>query len=494
MARKSTPTYTLELRIDPPVWQQHRLEKRFKIARGVYNSCLGEALKRHKRVKADRKYRILLKEPKSKERDKQLLDIRLAYGFSEYALHDFVKPVQHKFKENIGSLEAQKLATRAFQAVEKLHFGQAKKVHFKVYGDDISVENKSNETGLRYVDGHILWGDKPTKKKPHPKNWLCIPVAPKAQDSYAHQALMDKTKYVRILKRDIRGKSRYFVQWIQEGFPPVKPNREMADDETKRVGLDIGTSTVAISSEDRVELRELAPECRVDEIELRRIGRKLDRSRRSTNPDHFNENGTVKKGRQTWNNSKRYAKLLNKRKELYRKAAVRRKMSHEKLAGDILPLGSDVRVEAMRIQSLQKRGKKTTRNHENGKINRKKRFGKSIANRAPAMLLNMIDRKLGYQGRNVKKIDTYATKASQFNHVTGEYTKKQLSERWNHVGEWRIQRDLYSAFLIQHTTERLHSIDVDLCKAHWDNFVELHNREIAHLKQSSSQTLRWFVA
>lgn len=147
MARKSSPTYTLELRIDPPVWQQHRLEKRFKIARGVYNSCLGEALKRHKRVKADRKYRILLKELKSKERDKQLLDIRLAYGFSEYALHDFVKPVQHKFKENIGSLEAQKLATRAFQAVEKLHFGQAKKVHFKVYGDDISVENKSNETG-----------------------------------------------------------------------------------------------------------------------------------------------------------------------------------------------------------------------------------------------------------------------------------------------------------------------------------------------------------
>ena len=37
----------------------------------VYNSCLGEALKRHKRVKADKEYRALLKEPKSKERDKQ---------------------------------------------------------------------------------------------------------------------------------------------------------------------------------------------------------------------------------------------------------------------------------------------------------------------------------------------------------------------------------------------------------------------------------------
>ena len=69
-----------------------------------------------------------------------------------------MKPVQHKFKENIGSFEAQKLATRAFQAVEKLHFGKAKKVHFKSFGDDISVENKSNTTGLRYEDGNILWG------------------------------------------------------------------------------------------------------------------------------------------------------------------------------------------------------------------------------------------------------------------------------------------------------------------------------------------------
>ncbi|WP_369899937.1 RNA-guided endonuclease TnpB family protein [Bacillus manliponensis] len=494
MAKKRTPTYTIELSLHIPIWQQHRLEKKFKIARNVYNACLGEALKRHKRVKADKEYRALLREPKSKERDKQLSDIRLAYGFSEYSLHDFVKPVQHKFKENIGSFEAQKLATRVFQAVDKLHFGQAKKVHFKALADDISVENKSNTTGLRYVDGKVLWGDKPTKKQPKPKNWLCMPVAPKANDEYAHLALRDQTKYVRILKREIRGKVRYFVQLIQEGYPPIKRNRKIADDESKRVGIDIGSSTIAISSENRVELRELAPECNMDAAELRRIQRKMDRSKRATNPNNFNENGTLKKGKLIWNFSNRYKKLLKKRKEQYRKIAIWRKMSHEKLVNDILSLGSDVRVETMRFQSLQKRTKKTTRNQKNGKINRKKRFGKSIANHAPAMLLTIIDRKLGYQGRSIKKIDTYATKASQFNHLTGEYTKKSLSERWNDVGEFRIQRDLYSAFLIGNTTETLNSVDVNLCNAQWDNFVELHNREIARLKQSSNKTLRWFVA
>ena len=229
VARKSTPTYTIEFPLNIPVWQQHRLEKKFKIARNVYNSCLGEALKRHKRVKADKEYRALLREPKSKERNKQLSDIRLIYGFSEYGLHDFVKAVQSKFKENIGSFEAQKLATRAFQAVEKLHFGKAKKVHFKAFGDDISVENKSNTTGLRYADGNILWGDKPTKKHPKPKNWLCMPIIPKANDEYAHLALMDKTKYVRILKREVRGKVRFFIQLIQEGYPPTKRNRKIAE-------------------------------------------------------------------------------------------------------------------------------------------------------------------------------------------------------------------------------------------------------------------------
>lgn len=494
MARKTKPTYTIEFPLHIPMWQQHRLEKKFKVARLVYNSCLGESLKRHRAVKSNKEYRKLLKEPKSKERNTQLSDIRLKYGFSEYGIHNFVKSIQKKFKEHIGSFEAQKLATRAFQAVEKLHFGKSKKIHFKKITDDISVENKSNKTGLRYADGNIIWGDKPTKKNTKPKNRLSMPISPKANDEYAHVALMDVTKYVRILKREVRGKTRYFVQLIQEGYPPSKRNRMVSNDETKRVGIDIGTSTIAICSADKVSLQELAPECKADERKLRRIQRKMDRSKRSTNSNNFNQNGTVKKGKLTWTFSKKYKDLRKERKEIYRKMSAQRKMSHEKLANQILSLGSDVRVETMRFQSLQKRAKNTTRNKKNGKINRKKRFGKSISNRAPAMLLTIINRKLGYQGRSLKKIDTYATKASQFNHITGQYSKKQLSDRWNDFGEFLIQRDLYSAFLIGNTNETLHAIDINLCNEQWDKFVMLHNDETEKLKYSPSKTLRWFVA
>ncbi|WKB34751.1 hypothetical protein QS257_12545 [Terrilactibacillus sp. S3-3] len=271
----------------------------------------------------------------------------------------------------------------------------------------------------------------------------------------------------------------------------MKRNRKLANN-NNRVGLDVGTSTIAIVSKEHVELRELAPEINHDEQELRRIEQAMDRSKRATNPHHFNPNGMIKRGCH-WKYSNRYKRLRFKRKDIYRKIAALRKQSHEKLANDILALGSDIRVETMRFQSLQKKAKETTRNRKNGKINKKKRFGKSIAHHAPAMLPAIIDRKLGYQGRSIKKIDTYAAKTSQY-HITGECNKKPLSDRWNDIQGLCIQRDLYSAFLIGNTTDSLDSVDVSLCNAQWPRFVELHHREIARLKQSNNKTLRWFVA
>ena len=48
------------------------------------------------------------------------------------------------------------------------------------------------------------------------------------------------------------------------------------------------------------------------------------------------------------------------------------------------------------------------------------------------------------------EINTYNTKLSQFDHTTGEYVKKPLSQRTHHFGDGitpPVQRDLYSAFL-----------------------------------------------
>lgn len=477
--KSKTSTYTVEFELITTFQDRYIINKKMKVAKSIYNACLNECLKRLKAVKADKEYHTLVKTESSKQRNSRLKEIERYYGYSEYDLHSWVNQVKYHFEGHLGINEVQKLATRAFKAVEKFHYGKAKKVYFKSFKDDISVENKSNKTGLRIKDLKIIWG-----------NLSSIPFKVKKNDKYAQLALLDKTKYVRVLKREIRGKERFFVQLIQEGLPPKKHQISIVEN---RVGIDIGTSTVAVVSDNEVSMNELAT-IKTPYKKLRKLDRAMDRSRRSTNPQNYNDNGTVKKGYKKWNYSNRYLKLKYKRKELFRKIASIRKQTHEQTANNILSLGLDVRVETMRFQSLQKRAKKTIHNKKNGKINKKKRFGKSIANYAPAMLLEIINRKLKYQNLDLKKIDTYSVKASQLDHTTGECTKKFLSNRWNNIDDKLIQRDLYSAFLIQNTNKTLDVVDIDLCNLKFDNFVKLHDIEIQRLENLNNKKLNWFVA
>jgi hypothetical protein len=477
-------TYTIEFELVTTAHDRKLLNTKIKVAKTIYNTCLGEALKRLRAVLADKEYHTLVFGEKVKGYRKRVREIERQHNYSEYDLHAWASKCKHHFEGHLGINEVQKLATRAFHAVEKLHYRQAKKVHFKRFFDDMSIENKSNNTGVRFKDGLVLWGE------------LRLPIIVGERDAYAHAALMDKTKYVRILRREIRGRERFYVQLIQAGLPPVKTNsngepRHLPND--GKLGIDIGPSTVAVVGKNHVCMKELAEGIQADHAKLRRLERAMDRSKRATNPDNYNRNGVPKK-RCKWNYSNRYKKLRSERKELHRRMTALRKQSHESLANEVLSHGSDIRVETMRFQSLQKKTKGTSRNKKNGKINKKKRFGKSIAKHAPAMFLTILKRKLGYWDLALKEIDTYAVKASQFNHITGAYTKKQLSERWNDIDGIPIQRDLYSAFLIQNTGNDLNSVDINRCNEQWDEFVTLHDREVERLRQSSNKTLRWFAA
>ena len=215
----------------------------------------------------------------------------------------------------------------------------------------------------------------------------------------------------------------------------------------------------------------------------------MDRSRRAMNPNKFNDNGTIVKGnKDKWIYSKHYVKIKNLRKELFRKQSALRKESHNILANEILNLGDKFYVETMNYKGLQKRSKKTTKN-KGGKFNKKKRFGKSLANKAPSMFLTILDNKLKWNDTRLNKIDTYSIKASQYNHIEDTYTKKDLSERWNDFGEFRIQRDCYSAFLIMNVNKNLSIINRDLCFSEFDNFKLLHDKEINRLLASKDKKI-----
>ena len=210
----------------------------------------------------------------------------------------------------------------------------------------------------------------------------------------------------------------------------------------------------------------------------------MDRSRRVTNPENYNEDGTIKKQgskKIVWNKSNHYVKYQNELKVLCRKQADIRKYQHECLANYIVSLGNKVYVEKMNFSGLQKRAKNTEKN-EKGRFKRKKRFGKSLANKAPSMLLSIIDRKLKYFGEELIEINTFEAKASQFNHFDGTYTKKSLSQRWNDFNGIKIQRDIYSAFLIMNISDDLKNFNINKCNERFNDFYRLHNLEVNRLK------------
>lgn len=108
-------------------------------------------------------------------------------------------------------------------------------------------------------------------------------------------------------------------------------------------------------------------------------------------------------------------------------------------------------------------------------------MAKSLGNKAPSKLLNMIDDKLKYFGKELIKVNTREVKASQYNHLNGQYKKKKLSQRWNDLEGHKIQRDLYSAYLIQNINGDLCSINQESCTHNFMKFLALHDKEIERL-------------
>ena len=482
------PNYILTLKLDTEKYQEDILNIRLEISRNIYNSCLGELYKRYNHMKESREYRKVIKLAKGKARNKQFNELNKKYGLTEYSLHNFVKPIQKHFKDNIDSFTTQKIATRCFGAFQKLMFHTANKVSFKKYMDMNSVEGKSNKTGIRFIDNKLVW------------KGLEIDVFINSNDDYAQMSLLNKVKYCRIVRKFIRGKYKYYIQLVLEGVPPKKYNKGTGEIKNSigngNIGIDIGTQTIAFSSKSEVRLLELCPEVNNIEKEKKILMRKLDRQRRSNNPNNYNDDGTIKLGNMVngrkekliWIKSKHYLKTQSKLREIQRKQANTRKQSHEKLANYIISLGDRILVETMNYKGLQKRSKNTTKN-KIGKFNKKKRFGKSLANKAPSMFLIILDNKLKWHTNELYKIDTTKIKASQYNHFDEKYSKKELSERWNDFGKFKLQRDLYSSFLIMNVKDNLKEIDRGLCFKEFNNFKQLHDKEISRLLSSNNKKI-----
>ena len=489
--KQNTPSFVLTLSLNTIISDTSALNKYFELSRKIYNACLHECLKRFNLMRQSKEYQKAKNMISSSEKTKEFNRIEEKYGFKEYDIHKYVTKLRINEFKFIDTSICQKLATRAFNTVNKLRFGNAKKVNFISKNQLYSIEGKTNKQGIRFreIKGQYFICF----------NKLKIPVIIKKKDHYAKEALTHKIKYCRLKKLIIKGKEKYYIQLILEGLPPIKVDIETGEVKhylgEDKIGIDIGTKTIAICSENEVKLLELA-EGLTQNYKLKRILlRKMDRQRRANNPNKYNENGTIKKNNKTkWINSKNYLKTKSKHQDNSRKIATKREILHNKLANEILEIGNIIKVEMMNYKALQMRVKETKKD-ENGKFKNKKRFGKSLENKAPAKFLEILERKLKYQQRELLKINTYKIKASQYNPFMDKYIKKDLNERWNYFiinnEEIKIQRDLFSAFLIKNVIndEYLDKIDREKCLKEFDNFRKLHDIEVKRIKNSDNKIL-----
>lgn len=474
------------------LWQEHIIEKRFKIIEHLKNQLISMELRKLKKLQRTKAYKNLMKRieaiPKTertalyKERNKMLKDA----GFYQYAFMDDMAGkkslMQKHFESHINVQIAHKAAIDVWSSFEKFLFGTGQMVHYQKRGTLCSVASKSPKTGMFYYPDENIFKWSGGGTKPKGGIILCLRVAPLKTDYEKEMVANNEIKYYRVVRKWMKTKYKYYLQITFAGKPADK-HHEVS---TGRVGIDIGTQTIAIASDKSVKLLELADKVNKNHIKKCELQRKLDRSRRYTNPDNFNPDGTVKRGTKghklKWNKSKHYLEIAGKIRELERKNADIRKYQHTCLANDVLAMGNQIYIEPMNYKGLQKRAKETQVD-EKGRFKKKKRFGKSLANKAPAMFVTILKTKAEQHGGDVYEVDIMSYRASQCDHTTGEYTKHGLNDRWRILGNGdKVQRDLYSAFLIKNSNKTHDKIDLDKCSKTYDNFKNLHDKEIENIR------------
>jgi len=216
-------------------------------------------------------------------------------------------------------------------------------------------------------------------------------------------------------------------------------------------------------------LERFCPEVEQPWKRSRRIQRAMDRSRRATNPERFNADGTAKRGPGKWVRSRRYEARRKELAETERVLAARRKQSHGGFANRVLAMGDTIHTEDVSYRSFQKN------------------FGRSVKVRAPGMQMQIIRRKAERAGGGTVDIVTRTTRLSQYDHSTGQYVKKPLSQRIHVFGDGvtaAVQRDLYSAYLA--TCCDRDTLDVRQAEQAWPAAEPLLRRAMSRCQQDAS--------
>ena len=185
------------------------------------------------------------------------------------------------------------------------------------------------------------------------------------------------------------------------------------------------------------------------------------------NLDNYLPDGRIRPGSSNWIYSRNYQKAKLEYGEICRKQAVLQKQEQYGLAKEIISYGDRFFVE----------------NLDFAKLSRTKPNGVYMAGTAPGEFLRILEYKLSQQEKQLHRILPFLIKASGFNHHTGTYQKMPLKKSWRIVDGQKVEKNLYSAFLLSNLAEDMQSFDLERCAERFPGFLEAQGE---HLKAMAS--------
>src|SRR5215469_10130097 len=260
-SKPKTPTFLLELPLEVQAGQAARVGAHLEVGRQFYNAVLSKGQLCLRRMRADPEQTrprpggpCHPPAPRSRSGKPPFQPCGSATAFLSTPFTNWRKGCASLFWPSTWMRcwphAPQTLASRAYRALNRVCVGKAKRVRFKSKSRGLdSIENKRNDTGLRFVlepgaagcpQGYLLWHDD------H------LPALIDWDDPVVAHGLAHEIKYARLVRRrasspraqgaDRQG-FRYCVQLVLKGLPHHKPKHTTGTD---TIGLDLGPQSLAI--------------------------------------------------------------------------------------------------------------------------------------------------------------------------------------------------------------------------------------------------------
>ncbi len=426
-------------------WQEDILAKRFETCRIIYNEMLSERLKTLRKMKGSDEYKRCMdtirgafeegdskkkKQMKaSQEYKKAVADrkqIMFDYGFTDFSFRS-ISCIHAKYFSDVvpTNVVTRTVGIPMWAAFQSMLYGDGKEVHFKKEGSLRSIAT-NGLSGIRIVDEKGV----STRQMERGRRYYCVysskkgknvkmPLVIDHKDKYLMEMIDKEFRVVRIIRKKVNGKDRYILQLTLLGASVIKRDadgNEIHPIGDKKLGIYIDTVSVTVTDGENTVTIDLRFENDREE-EIGDLYRYMDTSKRISNAENFNEDGTIKKGLieqgrkipLKWNYSHGYINARNQLANIKRIHAEQRRIRANIIANSVLEMGSDIRINDYNFQiaAHRRKLKEDERLTKDGKNKRKKKGGKNIIENAPATIVNLLDTKLkarGYDGVKKYKI------------------------------------------------------------------------------------------